>query len=101
MAARKTPTDINQLAGYVPKPVVQDKVRAAIATLEFPFLLTELVELTGLPRHTVNKVLDRLIKKGLLTRRKVPIVRAGIAGRIRVQHPVERPTYLYRVAGKA
>lgn len=67
------PPEISKLAGFVPAPVVQNAILAHIRTLEFPFLLSEVVEATRFPKHTVNKVLTRLVKKGILARHKVPM----------------------------
>jgi hypothetical protein len=74
MDKRRTNGDARRFGpGRVNPPEVLNEIRAVIAGLEHPFLLREMVEATGLPRHRVYISLSRLVKKGELTRHPVPI----------------------------
>lgn len=62
-----------RLEGFTNEPTVRDEVIAAARGLGSSFLLRDLRPVTGLPKRTINRVLCRLAKQGVLTRRKVRV----------------------------
>lgn len=73
---------------------VRSAVREYIAQLGAPFTITEIWRPLGIPRQHVNRELNRMLKKGLLTRRKIPIrVRSSI-----ILNGAPRQAYLYSLA---
>lgn len=71
-------------------PTVQDAVIAYIDQLGTSFTLRDLYVPLGLPRTAVNRVLDRLHRKGFVTRVKVMAPRRG--------YHCDHATFLYSLA---
>lgn len=94
MAVRQM-SDMRNLEGHINPPVVQDAVLAYIDALGAPFLIGEVWRPLGLPRTAVNRVLDRLMKKGFVTRHKIPVEGRNGFGRAET-----RMQYLYRAVSE-
>lgn len=60
------------LDGWLNPPVVQKRVIAYLIQLDAPALLREIYRPLGLPRASVNRVLQRLHNRGLVRRWKIP-----------------------------
>lgn len=65
--------DIERLRPWVEEPYREEQVLAACKRLPQPFLLREVVAESRLPVWLVQNPLTRMVKKGILTRRKVPM----------------------------
>lgn len=87
---------IARLAGYISEPYRQDEVLEAARALQPPFLCREIATATGLPLEVVNRVLTRLVQKGILTRSKAAMtVSGGVVGRL-PGGAVRRGSYIKR-----
>lgn len=73
MARSSGSGNIEWLAGYVSEPYLQNRVLAACRTLPGPFILREAVQASGLPAHKVRLRLERLVKKGILSRSRTNV----------------------------
>ena len=54
-------------------PTVQDAVVATLFSADQPLLLREVAIETRMPISSVNRVLGRLLRKGLVSRYKIPV----------------------------
>lgn len=80
----------------IPAPVVKDAVLGYMRQLGAPVLQRDLWRPLGLPRTAVNRVLDRALKAGLVTRRPIMVdcvmhARARFSGGTAIR----RQMYLY------
>ena len=93
-------SSLGPLEPYRIEPYRRDAVLAFIATLDKPFTFVELCQGCGLPRNIVIRVVDRLVKKGFLTRHQVPMTNASLwsGGQHNRTRGGTRLTWLYRVA---
>ena len=91
--------DYRKLGDHVPPPVNQNKVLDYITQLNAPFTIGEVWRPLGLPRTAVQKVLDRLTAKGILTRYpvRVPVTLHGGA-KFSGDREYFRKMYLYQLA---
>lgn len=78
------PELIDQLAGYINPPVMQDAVIAYARQLDAPFTIGEIYRPLGLSRMVVQRVLRRLVKRGVMTRRSIHEPRPYHHERLRV-----------------
>lgn len=91
--------DIRSLAGHIPEPTVQRPVIEAMRARGAPMFFREIQEAAGVHRAGCIRVLSRLVKKGLVTRWKVPKSWHGFTGPAGQHVPGAsvRPQYLYQL----
>jgi len=89
---------IQHLDGWLRPPVIQEAALKALRERGMPMILPEIVAATGERRETVHNALKALVRKGLVTRHKIPVrydVRSW--GRV-IPGGCVRQVYLYRLA---
>jgi hypothetical protein len=91
------PGETHHLAGFISKPFIQDACLAAMRASPTPMLLREVIAATGETAQGCRLALERLEKKGFVTKFKIPIRShgAGREGRPIVPNATLRMLNLY------
>lgn len=90
-------SDYRHLGEHLSEPAVQDAVLAYITQLDAPFLIGEVWRPLQLPRTAVNRVLSRLLNKGVVTREAVMAERPCPNPRAGKHATMMAPQFMYRL----